>query len=109
MAFNDIKRLSTAAQQVASAAAAIYTAPAGKRAQIGSIILHNTNVTPEIVSIYDNGTSSANRLVYIVLSSGETYELAPKVPIVLDGSETLQASTTTASKVNIKIYGREEA
>lgn len=107
--YNDIKRLSTAAQQLAAAAAAVYTAPVGKRAQIGSIIIHNTNTSTENVTIYDNGSADANKLLYIALAANETYEFAPKVPVVLEGGETLQGFTTTAAKVNIKIYGREEA
>lgn len=107
--YNDIKRLTTAAQQLAAAAAAVYTAPAGKRAQLGTIILHNTNTSTENVTIYDNGSAAGNKLLYIALAANETYEFAPKVPVVLEGGESLQGFTTTAAKVNIKIYGREEA
>ena len=107
--YTDIKRLTAATAQIAAAAAAVYTAPAGKRAQLGTIVLHNTNTTAETVVIYDNGAADANKLLNISLATNESYEFSPKVPIVLEGAETLQAITTTAAKVNIKIYGREEA
>ena len=107
--YNDIKRLSTATQQLASAAAVIYTAPAGKRAQICTILLHNTNTTNELVSVFDDGSGVANRLLFALLVPGDTMEFSPKVPIVLEGAETLQAFSTTAAKVNVKIYGREQA
>ena len=106
--YNDIKLLNAATAQVAASAGAVYTAPVGKRAQIGTIILHNTNTSVEGVSIYDNGSAAANKIIYVALAVNETYEFAPKVPIVLEGGESLQGAATTASKVNIKIYGREE-
>lgn len=106
--FNDIKRLTTATFQLASTAGVIYTAPAGKRAQLGSIIFHNTNTVTENIILLDNGTAASNRILNINLAANETYEFSPKVPVVLEGAETLQGLTTTASKVNCKVYGREE-
>lgn len=108
MAYNDIKRLTSATAQLAASAGVIYTAPVGKRAQIGSIILHNTGAGAENVRLLDNGSATANRFLNISLVANETYEFAPKVPLVLEGGETLQGLTTTATTVNIKVYGREE-
>jgi hypothetical protein len=107
--YNDIKRLNSATAQLPAAAGVLYTAPVGKRAQIGTILLHNANTSTENVRLLDNGSAESNRFLNISLVANETYEFSPKVPIVLEGAETLQGLTTTASKVNIKIYGREES
>lgn len=107
--YNDIKRLNAATAQAPSAAGVLYTAPVGKRAQIGAIIFHNTNTSAEVVTIYDNGTAAANKLLVATLAPNETLEFSPKVPLVLEGGETLQGFSTTAAKTNVKIYGREEA
>ena len=104
----DIKRLTTATQQLTNAVAAVYTAPTGKAAQIGTIIFHNTNTTAEAVELYDNGSGASNRILNISIAANETFEFAPKVPLCLAGGENLQAKSTTTLKTNIKIYGREE-
>lgn len=108
MAYGVLKQLIAAGTQVASSTGAIYTAGTGKKTEIGSIILHNTNSTSETVELYNDGTADANRFVKIALAANETFEFAPKVPLVLEGSDTLQAKTTTASKVNVILIGREE-
>jgi len=108
MAYGDIKRLSTQGQQLAATVGTLYTAPTAKRAQIGTIILHNTTSATKDVKIYSNGSTDAARLLYITLDSSETYEFSPKVPLVLEGGQTLQGETEAASEINILIYGREE-
>ena len=105
--YSDIERLTTATQQLAATRTTIITAPADKKVQIGTILLHNTNSSAEVVKIGDGGTDATD-IFHIELAVNETYEFAPKVPIILAGSETLQGLTTNASKVNIKIYGRTE-
>lgn len=107
--YNDIKRLNAANAQLPSAVGVLYTAPVGKRAQIGTILLHNTGASSENVRLLDNGAVAENRFLNISLASNETYEFSPKVPFVLEGSEALQGLTTTAATVGVKIYGREEA
>jgi hypothetical protein len=109
MAFGDIKRLNSATAQLGSTAAVVYTAPSGTRAQIGTIILHNTTADAKDIQLYSNGSTAASRILYITLGANETYEFAPKVPITLEGSETLQGEASTASHVNIKLFGREES
>ncbi len=107
--FGDLKSLGSSNLQLAASVGAIYTAPSGKKAQIGSIWLHNTNTSAETVEIYLRNTSAGYRREKISLAANESYEIAPKVPWCLSGSETLNAVTTTASKVNCEITGREEA
>jgi hypothetical protein len=106
--YTDIKRLTGATDQLAAAAAPIYTTPAGKTAQIATVLLHNTAATAENVILLDSGTADANRILNLSLEPNETYEFSPKVPICLAADGTLQGVTTTASKVNVKVYGREE-
>lgn len=108
MAYGDIKRLSTQGQQLAATAGVVYTAPTAKRAQIGTIILHNTTSANKDIKIYSNGSTAAARLLFITLEGNETYEFSPKVPLVLEGAETLQAEATAATEINILLYGREE-
>lgn len=108
MAYGDIKRLTAQGAQLGATVGTVYTAPSGKAAQIGTILLHNTGDSTIDVQIFSNGDTAAARFLYISLSASETYELSPKVPIVLQGSETLRGLASTAAKVNILAYGREE-
>ena len=109
MAYGDIKRLTAQGAQIAATVGTVYTAPAAKRAQIGTIILHNTTSASKDVKIYSNGSTAAARILYIALDGNETYEFSPKVPITLAGAETLQGEATASSEINILIYGREES
>lgn len=109
MAYGDIKRLNSATAQLAATTGVLYTAPAAKKAQIGTIILHNTSIlSARNVELFDNATSTNSRLLHVTLGPLETFEFSPKVPVVLNGAETLQGRSSVASEVNIKIYGREE-
>ena len=108
MAYGDIKRLSTQGQQIASTVGTLYTAPTGKRSQIGTILLHNIDTSSVDIEIFINGTADADRVLYITLDSSETYEFSPKVPLVLEGAQTLQGEASVADKANIVIFGREE-
>jgi hypothetical protein len=109
MAYGDITRLNSATAQLAATTGTLYTAPTGKAAQIGSIIIHNTNATTSrIVELFDNGSAASNKFFHITLGASEMFEFSPKVPLVLQGSETLQGKASAASEVNIRIYGRED-
>jgi len=108
MAYGDIKRLSTQGQQLAASAGVIYTAPSAKRSQLGSVILHNTSASSRDIRLYINGTTSTARILFVTLSANETFELSPKVPLVLEGSQTFQGEASVASEVNIFVFGREE-
>lgn len=103
---------------IANAAAEVYTLPASTTAYIRSIILHNTNTTAETVILYnvpDNagaaGTAAdANTFYEVSLSPNETHILEFAIPgiMLVDENDTIQATTTTASKVTIQIYGGTE-
>lgn len=108
MAYGDIKRLTAQGAQIAATVGTVYTAPAAKRAQIGTIILHNSGAAANDVIIYSNGNTAAAKLLNITLDSNETYEFSPKVPLVLEGAETLRGEATNATEVNILAFGREE-
>jgi hypothetical protein len=104
--FTNIKLL--AKDRLPIVAAALYTAPTGKEAQIGSIFLHNSGVTSQAVSLFLYGVTSADRLINIDLAANETYEFSPKVPFTLSGDEIVGGATTTAEQVNIFLFGRTE-
>ncbi len=109
MAYGDIKRLTTSTSQLPATVGTLYTAPTAKKAQIGSIILHNSNSTfARTAEIFDNGSTASTRLLFLTLGPNETFEFSPKVPLVLDGGETLRGDSNVASEVNVRIYGREE-
>jgi hypothetical protein len=109
MAYGDIKRLNSNTAQLAATVGTLYTAPTGKRVQIGTIILHNTSPSNNrTAELFDNATSASAKFLNITLGANETFEFSPKVPLVLEGSETLQGDSDVASEVNVKIYGRIE-
>lgn len=104
-------------QYVGSSAATIYTNPSSTKSFIRSIVLHNTNTTTETVKLYvvpDAGgsvgtASAASRILNIALASNETF-VWDMYPITLsDTNDTLQAETTTASKVTVLVCGDKDA
>jgi hypothetical protein len=108
MTYGDIKRLSTEGQQLTTDTTPIYTAPSGKLAQIGSIIFHNSDTVAREVNVFSNTNANSGRILSIALPASETYEFSPKIPIVLNGDETLQANSSFNTVVNTFLYGREE-
>jgi hypothetical protein len=103
---------------IASSAGAIFTQPAGKTTYLKLLMLHNTNTTTETVTLYcvpDNagsvGTAAvANQTYKLGLAPDETVQIAfgGSGLIFHDTNETLQAVTTTASKVTVHAYGAQE-
>ena len=105
-------------QYVASSAGAIYTNPASTKTYVKSLVLFNGNNSAETVKLYnvpDNagavGTAGAgNQFAEISLASLETLMFDLPYPVtMLDTNDTLQASTTTASKVTVQILGDVDA
>lgn len=100
---------------VSDTAAAIYSKTVSGNTYVRSLILHNTNSTAEIVSIHavpDNAGSAGtaadvNRMFNIELVADETSIIEFPYPgiLLVDVGDTIQASTTTASKVTVQIYG----
>ena len=103
---------------IASSAGAVYTNPSSKTSYVRSIILHNTNTSAEAVVLYnvpDNsgsvGTAAATNQFYKTSVAADTTVIIefPVPGLVLsDTNDTIQATTTTASKVTIQISGATE-
>lgn len=102
-------------QTIPSTAGSLYSNPASTKTFISGITVHNTNTTAETVQFYcvpdsagSVGTAAlTNRFWRVVLAADETavYE-APSDGIVLsDVNDSVQAVTTTASKVTVLLHG----
>lgn len=105
-------------QYVGSSAAAIYTNAASTKTYVKSLVLFNSNTTAETVKLYNvpnSGASagtagSSNQFAEIALAASETLMFDLPYPMTLiDENDTLQASTTTASKVTVQILGDKDA
>jgi hypothetical protein len=101
-------------QYVASSAGSIYSNPASTKTYIKSFILFNGNTTAETVKLYNvpDSTGSvgtagaANQFAELVLGAGETLMFDLPYPItIIDENDSIQAVTTTASKVTVQILG----
>lgn len=105
---------------VGSSPAAVYTNPSSTTTYLKGLLLFNGNTTAETVKVYvvpNSGASAgtagaANQVAELSLAAKETITLslsADGVPVVLDGTnDTLQASTTTSSKVTVIPLGATE-
>lgn len=99
---------------VAAAAGSIYANPAATKTYIQSITLFNGNSTTETVKLYNVPDSAAalgvaaaaNQFAEVTLAAKETLILEWAYPIVLkDANDSIQAMTTTASKVTVMLHG----
>lgn len=118
MAF-DWQRL-TEITYIASTAGAVLTNGSSQKTYVRLIIIHNNNTTVEQVKLYNVPDSSgvgtagdANIFFNVAVQPSETVvlgsDLLPVPGIILvDENDTIQAVTTTASKVTIQIYGGQE-
>lgn len=103
---------------IAGAAAAIYTNPAATTTYIRGIIIHNGNTTVETVILYkvpdatgSVGTAAtANEMYYEVMAPRSTTTIEFPAPglMLTDVNDTIQGTTTTASKVSIQFIGATE-
>lgn len=101
-----------------TSAGAVYTNPASTTSYIRLIVIHNTYTSAEAVSLYivpDNagaaGTAgNTNKMYYESVPANDTRILEFPAPglMLVDTNDTIQASTTTASRVTIQIYGATE-
>lgn len=101
-------------QYVANSAGALYTNPASTKTYIKSFVLFNGNSSAETVKLYNvpnsggsAGTAGAeNQFAEIVLGALETLMFDLPYPItIIDQNDTIQAATTTASKVTVQLLG----
>jgi hypothetical protein len=102
-------------QTIPSTVGSIYSNPASTITFVSGFTLFNSNTTAETVKLHnvpDSGGSVGtatvtNQFLELSLAAGETfiYE-APSDGIVLeDTNDSIQAVTTTASKVTVMIHG----
>jgi flavorubredoxin len=97
--------------QVAAAKATIYTCPALTKAYVKWLSIHNTNTTAEVVIVYVKRSGSTSRVIYrATLETNETaYAVDKDASLVLSTGDVIEATTTTALKVDYVISGAEEA
>jgi hypothetical protein len=102
---------------VGSSVGSIYANAAGVKTFIKGLMLHNTNTTAETVKVYvvpDSsgalGTAGAgNRVLNVALPANDTLLVEFPCALVLsDQNDSLQAETTTASKVTVTVLGDKE-
>lgn len=93
-----------AAAQLGTAAAALYTAPAGTTSTINSFSLTNTSASPVSVTMYrvpSGGAPAAANCVMSAfsLAAGQTYVPNQLIGLHLTAGMTLQAFAVTAGAV----------
>lgn len=105
-------------QYVGSSAGSIFNNPPSTKTYIKGFIIHNNNTTAETVKLYnvpDSGSSvgsaaAGNKFFEQAVQTLDTLVVIFDYPIVLtDENDSIQAVTTTASKVTIQILGDKDA
>jgi hypothetical protein len=95
-------------QLATGTAVTIYDSTSGKDGMVKTVVLHNTNSTSEVASIYFNGTAAADRMLKVTLQADETFEWGVGHLVAVLDAETLKGESTNADKVNYFIFGAEE-
>jgi hypothetical protein len=107
-------------QYIAATAGSIYTNPAATKSYIKGLIIFNGNTTSETVLLYavpnsggSLGTAGvSNQVAALLIVANDTVFFPFNVdgaPTVLDGTnDSIQAVTTTASKVTCLVIGDKE-
>lgn len=104
-------------QFISTSAGPVYTNPAESKTYIRGIIIFNGNTISETVKLYnvpdDNGNvgiaSTSNQFMNTILQASQTlFVEIPYVITLTDTNETIQASTSSSSKVTIQILGDKE-
>lgn len=104
-------------QYVPAAAGSIYANPASTKTFIRGLLLHNTNTSAENVKVYvvpDSagalGAAAAGHLILnLSLPANDTLLVEMPYSLVLtDTNDSVQAITTTASKVTVIVLGDKE-
>ena len=102
---------------VASSVGSIYANPASTKTYIKGFVLFNGNTTSELVKLYavpDSaaalGTAGAgNQIAEMTLEAKSTMFLEfPSSLVLTDQNDSIQAVTTTASKVTVIVCGDKE-
>jgi hypothetical protein len=102
---------------IAATAGSVYANPASTKTYVKGLVLHNTNSSAEAVKVYSVpdssgslGTAAAgNRILNVSLPANDTLIVEfPCAVVLTDTNDSLQAETTTASKVTITVLGDKE-
>ena len=105
-------------QYVGSSAGSLFSNPASTKTFVRGVVLHNTNTTAETVKVYvvpDSGgalgtAGAGNRVLNILLPANDTLFVEFPYSVVLsDTNDSIQAETTTASKVTALVIGDKDA
>lgn len=105
-------------QYISNSAASVYTNAASTTTFIKSFVLFNGNTSAETVKLYNVPDSAgsvgtagdSNQFAEISLAAKETLMFDLPYPItIINENDTIQAVTTTASKVTIQILGDKDA
>ena len=121
MAYGTIKQLVNTTLHATESI--VYTAPTSKSVEIGSIWMHNPTTSHQTATMWFPFTATQATGIFIssltiqrlneVISSSVSFEVAPKVPWVLNSSGTnyvdkITMKCTQTGSINVLIYGRVE-
>lgn len=105
-------------QYIASTAGSVYTNAASTKTYVRGFTFHNTNTSTEVVKVYvvpDSGgalgtAGVSNKIMEFNLTAGDTVTFEfPYSCVLTDTNDSVQAATTTASKVTIIVHGDKDA
>jgi hypothetical protein len=103
---------------VPTSVGSIYANPASTKTFVRGLLIHNTNTTTETVTIHwvpdssgSLGTAAAaNRIFSLSIVTLDTVIIEiPFSLVMLTTNESIQAATTTASKVYMAVFGDKDA
>jgi hypothetical protein len=105
MAIGDVTPSEMCLIALSATATTIFTnAGASYRTQATQIFIANTGSTQRTITLYKNGTATANIIASsIVIPAGGSIILDTK--IILTGTQTLAAKQDVGTDCNIAIYG----
>lgn len=84
----------------------VYTGTDGKSTEVCSIRLHNTSNTNYSASVWFQENNQRHLNEYF--SGSMTFEDAPKVPIVIQGTGSIYLQAQQSASISYIITGREE-
>lgn len=98
--------------QLGTAAAAVYTSPAGTWTQINKVTAQNTDASSQTVTIYmvPTGGSAGSTTITTnaqALSPGQTWNSPWEIGHVLNPGDSLQAKASAAAVVNFLVSGTQ--
>lgn len=91
--------------QLPTSQTAIYTSPASTKTRVRKFTLFNNNAAAQTIDLWIN-INAARKFRRVVLLQNESADvLAGEEEIILDGADTIEALTTTASAVDYYLGG----